>query len=59
MRGVGAIVVFDLSDPSTLDAAKQWIKELKEYSDSDVFMVIAGNKCDLPQTASTKAEVDQ
>ena len=46
---VAAILVYDVSNPETLDSLDYWINELNnnEYNKNLIFS-IAGNKCDLP-----------
>ena len=56
---VGAIIVFDVTDEETLDAAKTWAKELKEFAENDITIAIAGNKCDLVQSPAVHEAVDQ
>ena len=49
---VAAILVYDVSNPDSLESLNYWIKELKENVDNDKFIIsIAGNKCDLPLEA--------
>jgi len=43
----GAIIVFDLTDQSTFNGLKKWIKDLKNYGEKDTEMIIVGNKLDL------------
>ena len=46
---VAAILVYDVSNPETLESLDYWIKELKEKVDNVNFIIsLAGNKCDLP-----------
>jgi small GTP-binding protein len=42
-----AIIVFSLSDPSTLDAADGWANELKNHLDRLPHVYLVGNKSDL------------
>ena len=44
---VAAIVVFDVTQKSTLDSAESWIKELKAQAPSHLIISLAANKCDL------------
>ena len=47
-RGANAVlVVYDLSDLSTVNSAKQWIQQLKEKTNDYIPIIIVGNKCDL------------
>ena len=41
------IVVFDITDLESFQKANKWIGELKQARGENVFIVLAGNKCDL------------
>lgn len=41
------IVVFDITDLESFQKANKWIGELKQARGDNVFIVLAGNKCDL------------
>ena len=43
----GAFVVYDISKKETFDNINKWIEELKNNGDSDVCILLIGNKCDL------------
>ena len=43
----GVLIIYDLTDISTIDSAKKWIIQLNKNLNSSVPIVIAGNKCDL------------
>jgi len=46
---VAAILVYDVSNPETLESLDYWINELNNNVDTDNFIIsVAGNKCDLP-----------
>ena len=46
---VAAILVYDVSNPESLESFDYWIKELNEKVNDENFLItIAGNKCDLP-----------
>lgn len=47
-----AIVVYDVTDPATLEKAKSWIKELKTQAKSDIVIALTGNKTDLRASES-------
>jgi small GTP-binding protein len=53
---VGAIVVYDVTRPETLESAKGWIKDLKEKAGSDVVMLLVGNKIDLVELREVRKE---
>ena len=46
---VAAILVYDVSNPETLDSLDYWINELNNNADNkNIIISVAGNKCDLP-----------
>ena len=46
---VAAIVVYDMTDKKSLDAAREWIVELKNHSNDDIIVALIGNKCDAEE----------
>lgn len=42
-----AMVVFDITQSSSLDKAKYWIKELQKQANNEILIVLVGNKLDL------------
>ncbi|GMF89515.1 unnamed protein product [[Candida] boidinii] len=42
-----ALVVYDITQPTSLDRAKSWIKELQRQASPDIVIALAGNKLDL------------
>ena len=43
---IGAIVVYDVTDPDTFKKMEQWVSELKRYLPAEIPILIAGNKSD-------------
>ena len=43
----GIILIFDLTDPSSLDRARSWVTEASENLKEDIPVVVAANKHDL------------
>ncbi|KAH0786218.1 ras-related protein Rab-5C [Histomonas meleagridis] len=43
-----AIIVFDLSNPTSFDGMKVWLDEVRQNVPDDCVIVIVGNKSDLP-----------
>lgn len=54
---VGVVVVFDLTDPSSLDDAATWLKNVRSFSvpSQEYVVVLVGNKADLPRRVSQEA----
>ena len=48
---IGAIVVYDCTDPDTFKKMNQWVSELKQYLPAEIPILIAGNKSDLQKSA--------
>ncbi|KAF3337326.1 Ras-related protein Rab-25 [Carex littledalei] len=44
---VGAILVYDVSKPSTFDNLAMWLKELRDHTYPSIRIVLVGNKTDL------------
>ncbi|XP_074599142.1 ras-related protein Rab-21-like [Brevipalpus obovatus] len=43
----GAVVVYDVTDPDSLNKTKKWVKELKNILGDSVCLSVVGNKIDL------------
>lgn len=46
-RAVGALLVYDMSNRQTYEDVKRWLKELREYTDPNIVIMLIGNKSDL------------
>jgi len=54
-----AVVVYDITQPSSLDKAKAWVKELQRQAPEAIIIALAGNKLDLSsQRAIDTAEAE-
>jgi len=42
-----AVVVYDITQSSSLDKAKAWVKELQRQANENIIIALAGNKLDL------------
>lgn len=42
-----ALIVFDLTDPRTLENVEFWANEVKLYNMEEFFIILVGNKKDL------------
>ncbi|KAI3396721.1 hypothetical protein diail_11748 [Diaporthe ilicicola] len=42
-----AVVVYDITQASSLDKAKAWVKELQRQANENIIIALAGNKLDL------------
>jgi small GTP-binding protein len=43
----GIMLVFDITDQSSLDNMEYWIKNIKSHASDSVHVALIGNKCDL------------
>jgi len=40
-------VVYDISKRDTFESAGRWLKELRDHADSNIVIMLVGNKSDL------------
>ena len=43
---MAAIVVYDVTNPTSFEGAKSWVRELQRRGDPHVVIAMAANKCD-------------
>ncbi|VEU19310.1 DEKNAAC100056 [Brettanomyces naardenensis] len=51
-----ALVVYDITQESSLDKAKYWIKELQKQARGGIIIALVGNKTDLEQERKVSSE---
>jgi len=44
---LGAVLVYDVSKPTTFENISRWLKELRDHADSNIRIMLVGNKTDL------------
>ncbi|KAK8566305.1 hypothetical protein V6N13_002019 [Hibiscus sabdariffa] len=44
---VGALLVYDITKRQTFDNVQRWLRELRDHADSNIVIMMAGNKSDL------------
>ena len=49
-----ALVVYDVNRKETYDALDIWLKDIRDHTEQDIPIFIAGNKCDLNRTVPTE-----
>lgn len=55
---VGAIVVYDITRKESFEnATNQWIKQLKDNSESGIVISLVGNKTDLSEKRQVKSQI--
>ena len=45
-RALGAILVYDLTNEKTFDNLRKWMEEVKNLSETDITLMLVGNKYD-------------
>ncbi|KAM6568135.1 hypothetical protein CsatB_016120 [Cannabis sativa] len=48
---LGALLVYDITRHKTFENVKKWLKELREFGNADMVVVLVGNKSDLGQSS--------
>ena len=53
---VGALLVYDITKQATFDNVGRWLKELRDHADSNIVIMLVGNKSDLRHLRSVQTE---
>ncbi|OJI96380.1 hypothetical protein ASPVEDRAFT_23398 [Aspergillus versicolor CBS 583.65] len=53
---VGALLVYDISKHQTYDNVNRWLKELRDHADSNIVIMLVGNKSDLRHLRAVPTE---
>nr|GFB42493.1 hypothetical protein [Tanacetum cinerariifolium] len=53
---VGALLVYDTSRHVTFENVKRWLKELRDHTDSNIMIMLVGNKSDLRHLRAVPTE---
>ncbi|KAK2664504.1 hypothetical protein Ddye_003078 [Dipteronia dyeriana] len=53
---LGALLVYDITRRATFENIKKWLKELREYGNSYMVIVLVGNKSDLSRNRDIQEE---
>ncbi|GMI83414.1 ARABIDOPSIS RAB GTPASE HOMOLOG A2B, RAB GTPase homolog A2B, RAB GTPASE HOMOLOG A2B [Hibiscus trionum] len=53
---VGAMLVYDITKRQTFDNVLRWLRELRDHADSNIVIMMAGNKSDLKHLRSVSTE---
>lgn len=48
LKGLGALIVYDITDLESWNKVQIWMKELLTYLPKETPILITGNKCDIP-----------
>ncbi|KAA8647529.1 Ras- protein Rab-2A [Aspergillus tanneri] len=52
----GALLVFDITRPSTFTSCTQWLHDLRQIAEDGIVVVLVGNKCDLAGDGSDQSQ---
>ena len=53
---VGALLVYDVAKRLTYENVELWLKELRDHTDSDIVIMLVGNKSDLRHLRAVPTE---
>lgn len=53
---VGALLVYDITKKQTFDNIQRWLRELRDHADSNIVILMAGNKSDLSHLRAVAEE---
>ncbi|XP_071691918.1 ras-related protein RABA1f-like [Rutidosis leptorrhynchoides] len=53
---VGALLVYDTTRHVTFENVERWLKELRDHSDSNIVIMLVGNKADLRHLRAVSVE---
>ncbi|OMJ66404.1 hypothetical protein SteCoe_36761 [Stentor coeruleus] len=53
---VGALLVYDISKTTSFENVDKWLKELKDHADSQIVVLLTGNKADLKHLRAISTE---
>lgn len=56
---VGALVVYDITKDGTFADVQHWLKELRDHADTNIKIMLVGNKSDLRHLRSVQASEAQ
>eukprot|EP00262_Sarcandra_glabra_P007534 TRINITY_DN20407_c0_g1_i1.p1 TRINITY_DN20407_c0_g1~~TRINITY_DN20407_c0_g1_i1.p1 ORF type:complete len:217 (-),score=17.85 TRINITY_DN20407_c0_g1_i1:261-911(-) len=53
---LGALLVYDVTKPTTFENVGRWLKELRDHADSNIVIMLIGNKTDLKHLRGVATE---
>ncbi|KAK8582751.1 hypothetical protein V6N13_069520 [Hibiscus sabdariffa] len=56
---LGALLVYDVTKPTTFENVSRWLKELRDHADSNIMIMLIGNKTDLKHLRAVATEDGQ
>ncbi|KAG8946483.1 Ras- protein Rab-11A [Tulasnella sp. 424] len=56
LGAVGALLVYDITEYATYVNVTRWLKELRDHADSNIVIMLVGNKSDLKHLRAVPTE---
>jgi Ras-related protein Rab-11A len=56
---VGALIVYDISKPQSFESVNRWLSELRDHADTNICVMLVGNKSDLKHLRCIPTDVAQ
>ena len=53
---MGALLVYDIAKHLTYENVERWLRELRDHADSNIVIMLVGNKSDLKHLRSVSLE---
>ncbi|KAK8949788.1 Ras-related protein Rab11C [Platanthera guangdongensis] len=53
---VGAFLIYDITKRQTFENIQRWLRELRDHADSNIVIMMAGNKSDLKHLRAVSTE---
>ncbi|RDX88734.1 Ras-related protein RABA2a [Mucuna pruriens] len=53
---LGALLVYDVTKPTTFENVTRWLKELRDHADANIVIMLIGNKTDLKHLRAVATE---
>ncbi|KAF5786526.1 putative small GTP-binding protein [Helianthus annuus] len=53
---LGALLVYDVTKPTTFENISRWLKELRDHADANIVIMLIGNKTDLKHLRAVAVE---
>ena len=56
---MGALLVYDIAKQATYANVQRWLKELRDHADSNIVIMLVGNKSDLKHLRAVSTDEAQ
>ena len=53
---MGALLVYDISKHPTYESVERWLRELRDHADTNIVIMLVGNKSDLRHLRAVPTE---